>query len=491
MKTKRGSVCMKTIKTVVSGVAFLLVLLIAVMAVQSSFGIDTSRAFLTHQGLKMEKRDSLDAVFIGASNVHAFWQPMYAWADQGIAVYNYSIDSLPIVAVKYLVEEARKTQPNALFIINLSTFKRKGAKDTIENMHRLVDYMPLSLNKIHLINDMAKSSDLSWSEKLELFFPIIRFHSRWDELSGWAYGVKLIDYKCSMKTIRFLENCEDISGQFKFYDTRTEPAEDTMAVFTELLDYLEKKKLNVLFVSVPQVSSKTFQGHMNTLEDMVIERGFPCLDYYEEFNETGLDLRMDYYDTKHTNVHGSMKFTHCLGNYLIEHYGFVDKRGGKGWESWDELVDPYINLIGKHTLPFERENAARFVSDVPTLKGMTAEAQSITVSWEPVEEVDGYEIYRKNPKENKGKWHLVGDIVAEVDEETDNGSVIEREEEDNSMKYLDSNLRSSSEYTYTVVPYRAVDGKKLYGSFNVNGKSGKTQNGKQTETNADSSIGGN
>ena len=36
------------------------------------------------------------------------------------------------------------------------------------------------------------------------------------------------------------------------------------------------------------------------------------------------------------NVYGAEKFSQFLGSYLLDNYGFDDKRGNEDYDSWDE-----------------------------------------------------------------------------------------------------------------------------------------------------------
>ena len=448
---------MKKIKPLLRALAFIMLLVLSVFLVLDAFGVDSYRA---HDHLRLfaqEKPKSLDAVFIGGSNVHAFWQPMLGWAQHGIASYNYSFDSVPIVAIKYLVAQARRTQPDALYVITLNTYKRKTPKDTVENIHRVSDYMPLSRNTVEMIHALANASGLTLEERLELFFPIIRFHSRWDDLQSWALGASHTDYKSSMNEAYFLRNVKDLSKSFALLDTRSDLPEDTLRTFVDLLDYLDRNRVNALFIKVPQVMTESHQGRLNLLEDILEERGYPCLDIMEACQEIGLDPRLDFYNANHTNIHGSLKVTERISSYLIENYHFADKRGQDGWQSWDGLVEPYMDMVGAYALPFETDHAPRAETDVPALDKPRVEDLAATIAWRAVDGAEGYEIYRKNRDEEDGRWRLCAAVGADA------------------ASYRDTGLEPGSQYTYTVVPLCTEDGETRHGSFDAKGVNVDTQ----------------
>lgn len=433
------------------GFVFLLALLIALCSVQVLFGLGENSCYEHIRGFLREERNSLDAVYIGASDVHALWQPLFGWADYGIAVWNYSIDALPIKSIKYLCTEVQKTQSDPLFIISLSTFKKESL-DSIVPVHRTTNYLPLSVNKLRLIDALTEDLDCTLSEKLELYFPIIRFHSRWNLQQPPLFTDSGTLYKASSEFPEFLYHVKDVHDSYETCDTFGAVPDTIHDVLSDLLDYCDKENLSVLFVKSPQAANYEQQEIMNSLEKIVIERGYPCFDVLEEIQSTNLDFRTDYYDRWHTNIHGSLKFSSYLGKYLVENYNFKDKRGQDGWKSWDDALARYSTFISPYVFPFELDHSHRFLSAIPKLYIPSVDSEGIAVNWESIDHVDGYFIYRKS----NAVWSLLDTVDAET------------------SAYVDRDIAPSTEYTYTVVPYSKNGGETLYGSFNVNGLSCQT-----------------
>ncbi len=444
------------VRFLIRGFAFLIVFCIAFSGLQGIFGLDYRLGYENlRDGYLREKKDSLDAVYIGASNVYAFWQSLFGWNERGIAVWSYSIGSMPVAAMKYLMIEAHKTQPNAVFIFNLNMFKTKSAYGSMRDIHRAADYLPFSINKIQLINCLCEGTGYTGLDRLEFFFPIIRFHSRWDSLGSWIFGVRGRDYKSSLHTPLFFETIKDVSSSFELTDQQNPLPEDMESCINELLDYCDDHKIRALFVKVPQAVAAQVQGKMNTLEDLVIARGYPCLDLLEHMDDAGIQFQTDFYNANHTNIHGSLKYCRYLADYLVEQYGFTDKRGTRGWESWDEAAAFYLDEARSYTLPFELVSGPRDYSlPIPRLAKPKTEDRTIVLSWEPSEGADGYEIFRYCSAEDS-EWQS----VAVVESET---------------KFTDPDLQGQTNYSYQVVPFKMTDSGRAYGNFDVTGVSAKT-----------------
>ncbi len=438
---------------------FSIVLVMAILHVSGFFGVDFSRNRNNWVGLQKEKKRSMDAIFIGASNVSAFWQPLFGWADHGIAVWSISVSGLTCAAIKYMIIEARKTQPDALYIVNLSTFKGGKLYLDVSHMHNALDYMPLSLNKFNMVHDLVSRSEFKGLDALEYYLAIIRFHSRWDDLKPWIFGSGNISLKMSNHASSY---CKKVFNSEKVLllnnDVRSTIPKDVSDVLEDLLDYCDEQHVKVLFVKSPQVVSEKGQGRMNAMEDILEARGYPCLDLLEDMYKADIDPRTDFFNKGHTNIHGSMKFSKAVGDYLVENYGFEDKRGLPDWESWDAAMETYNAYREMYTLPLEREHAQRFFSDIPALAKKAVDEQRVRVSWTEVGEIDGYAVFRRTNRNGaQNPWQWISDVGADVNEYTDDG------------------LNASTEYIYTVVPYREADGTREYGSFDVLGVSVKTK----------------
>ena len=446
-------------KVILRTLVFVIVLAVAVIHVSGYFGIEETRNYSNWYGLSREKKGSMDAVFIGASNVSAFWQPLFGWADHGIAVWSLSIPGLTPAAFKHMIIEARKTQPDALYIVSLSTFKSDVLHLDVVHLHRALDYMPFSLNKVEMTHELVGRSAYRGLDALEYYLPVIRFHSRWDDLTSGIFGEGNIAFKMSNQTGAFGKKARSIEKKLVLDNDSREPIPDEVnVVFEELLDYFDEQHVNALFVKSPQVVNTKGQAHMNAMEDILEARGYPCLDLLEDIYDIGIDTRMDFFNSKHTNIHGAMKFCKAVGDYLVEHYHFDDKRGLPGWEGWDNACEAYYSAYCElYTLPFEREHAPRFSSDILALNKPSVRKTEVELTWTGLEGVDGYAIYRKTAK-GKGKaWRWLADAGSDL------------------IAYTDGDLKPSTEYVYTVVPYRENEGTRAYGDFDVNGVSAVTK----------------
>jgi len=334
---------MKT-KKIIKGIVFVLIFLICFSAVQTVLEYVDERDSNRIIGFFEERENSLDAVFLGSSATYAFWCAPTAFAEHGITVYTYSTASQPLYAAKFLIADAMKTQPDAVYIVNISNVS-ENYEQHLQKL--LIDY-PASVNKFLMTDYLCDMYGLSLSERMEYYFPIIRFHGRWNELTEKDFFPEKDEYKCANVYKTFLATAADV-GKYKYdFTTRTDLTEKVTKGLNDLLDYCEEKNVKVLFYVSPQLTSKSRTAFQNTMIETVEKRGFDVLDLRKHVKYIGLDTKTDYYNKNHTNIHGSIKVTDYISRYLIDNYGFEDKRGQEEYSDWTEAAEKYYKKISKY-----------------------------------------------------------------------------------------------------------------------------------------------
>lgn len=400
-------------------------------------------------GFYEEPADSLDAVYIGGSNVYAFWIAPLAWAQHGIAVYPFACNSQPLEAARFLIEEGRKTQPEALYIVSINGIDSIFSEKQI---HYLADYLPPSFNKFHLIQALSDLGGYSAAERMEFFFPLLRYHSRWSELVWNDFHYTIDGLKGGSTYASFLKKTSDISESFQTTEHRA-PLPDTLQRSLEqLFAYCEEEQVKLLLVTAPQArTDESSLARLNTIEALAASYGYPVLDMMECVEQIGLDFAHDYYNEYHTNLHGAIKTTEYLAHYLTEQYNFQDKRGDPAYLSWDEAYERYAEKISPYALEFEYTGGIRASAlDAPDLAKASVYGTTVTLTWKAVKGADGYQIYRKTAETG---WTP----LARVDRQT--------------LSYRDESCTVGENYTYTVAAYRENNGEIFWGGYDFNGLS--------------------
>jgi len=397
-------------------------------------------------GFYSERENSLDAVYIGSSNCFTYWNSLVAFEEYGICVYPYSCNSQPFFAAMHLIKEARKTQPQATFIVNINSITDDVI--TVDAMHYLLDVMPFSLNKAELINHLSDIGGYSISERMEFYLPIIRFHSRLNEITEDDFGIKPDGYKGATTYYPYLNYSKNVSSNFVTTDKEGSLSEQTVNYTNQLLDYCDRENIKIIFVTVPQAKGQKDRiERYNALNKIIKNRGYTVLDLTEKCDEIGIDMTIDYYNGGHTNIHGSIKYTHYISEYLIKNFKFKDKRENKEYSDWQEAKTKYLNRIDSKILDIELDSVHRdYTLTIPSVK--TTKAKSgVRISYAKSNNAKGYAIYRREGK--NGTWQQIA--VTE------------------GYGFTDTKTKKDTDYWYRVVPFSIKGDEKYFGNHKYNG----------------------
>lgn len=401
-------------------------------------------SYILISGFYEEPEDSLDAVYIGSSNCYTFWNPSVAWETHGLAIWSYANASQPFEAAEYLIREARKTQPDALYIVNTNAVCDEVFSES--GVHNMIDFMPESKNKTDLINYISDLMGYTAVDRLAFAFPWLQFHNR--AINANDFHMKLDGMKGSPYFSNYLKTSADISNSYITSDDLAAVSDTLEQCVQSLLDYCDAENIDVLFVTVPRAEdSKEELERINMVNSMIREHGYTVLSLTDQVYSMGIDLETDYYNAGHTNVHGAIKYTHYLSRYLLENYDMNDKREYAEYESWNEAWNLYSPIISPYVLDIELDVAHRdFSMPKPAEVNVYPDGSNIVVEWSAVNEADAYAVYRK---ENGGAWESIARVQESV--------------------YKDSSFVTGTEYTYTIVPCYESGNETYYGNFSYEG----------------------
>ncbi|MBQ6334433.1 MAG: hypothetical protein IJI46_05145 [Erysipelotrichaceae bacterium] len=386
-----------------------------------------------------EEKNSADAVFIGSSCCFSFYSPLFAYESYGIRTLNYSSSGMGMMAYRYAIEEVRKTQKEVPIILTITP----NYQMEYLGVHFMSDYMPMSGNKIAFLSRYFTQDGESILNSIGFYATIMEYHDRWVEMEPDDF---IIDegIKGATRHKYYLSTINDITEQYLLSAEKEEMPDQMAYLMNDLLDYCDEKKENIIFLLPPRVYSAEQYRQLNTLADLISDRGYDLLDLRDKLEEIGLHTDRDFYDVSHTNIHGSIKYTDYLLNYLKQHYELhsVEDQG------WDKAVEKYHTIIDPYVLDIETDMTKRdYFLDRPELLSLVKENDSNILNWQNVQEADGYVVYRK----------------------TDSG--FEKVYETGDTSFKDEEVNADMNYTYTVIAYKLENGERVYGDYDYAGLS--------------------
>lgn len=315
------------------------------------------------KGFYLEDKDSLDVVYLGASEVYSDIAPGYAYQRDGITSYLFASQANTIFNYKSQLKNILSRQKDALVVIELNGAMYDEEDLTNEaSLHNYGDNVPLDFTKLEW------AAAYGGQNTLELLFPYIKYHTTWSDTEDHSkdelYRKTISDDK--KRGYNYLKGMLNVPLEFplkvlKKYDEQlqhtqeTEPLNDRAEkALRELLSYCKDKELtNVAFVRFPVVAvegkNDTRYKRINTAAEIVEEYGYDLVNFAPDFDtQIGLDPDKDFYNEEHLNVHGQQKFTAFLTDWLKEHYGLTSHElTDKQRREWDVCSD-YYNAYVKY-----------------------------------------------------------------------------------------------------------------------------------------------
>ena len=282
-----------------------------------------------------------DVVFIGDCEVYECFTPPTLWQEYGITSYVRGSAQQLIWQSYYLLEETLKRETPKAVVFNVLSIKYGEPQSEAYNRMTL-DGMQWSSSKVGAI-DASMTKEESF---LSYVFPLLRFHSRWSELTGedWQYLFHrdMVSHNGYLMQTGISPKTSDREGR---------PLADY--TFPEIgFEYLEKmralceeKGVEFILIKAPTNNWKYYwyDEWESQIVEWANEKDVPYYNFIPLDGEIGLDWNTDTYDGGiHLNVYGAEKLTSYFGKILVEEYGFTDRRGNAELDSvWKEKLAIY------------------------------------------------------------------------------------------------------------------------------------------------------
>lgn len=301
--------------------AFALVLSLATMLLQPKYMTDLVEGSFTSQYYR--EAGGHDVIFIGDCEVYSNFSPMELYRQQGITAYVRGNSQQLIWQSYFILEETLRYETPKAVVWNVNAMRY--SEPVSEAYNRLaLDKMRWSEEKINMIlASMTEEEDF-----LSYVFPILRYHSRFDELKE-----EDIEYLFREKDNTFngylMEKGVVPLGTLP----RKRPLPDYS--FGEICwDYLDRmrtlcqeKGVELILIKAPSVYPYWYDEYDVQIEEYAAEHGLSFYNFLDHVEEMGIDYNTDTYDAGlHLNLEGATKLTTFFGELLAKEHGLADHR---------------------------------------------------------------------------------------------------------------------------------------------------------------------
>lgn len=309
-------------------------------------------AFARNQAFYDQPKNTIDVLFFGASPIRRGMNPLIMWNEYGFTSFDRSAGGqMPILSYYQVVESVRSQTPKVVVLDTPSMFSLHDVDIKEGNLRPNIDAMRFSDIKLFFIREVVSLSE--HQTFLSYLFPLIRYHSRWDQLERLDFEVNLRKTRNNYRGYYgiFLEQRE-----ITFPDNFMSPTAEVANFDPESLGYLKKmiefcleKGIEVVLVTMPR-SSWSYSQH-NAVQIIADQYGLPYIDYClpEEFARLGINAKIDFSTSKHLSMVGAEKISLDMGSFLSKSYQLKDKRNDLSYVQWhidyDNFISDYLNGV--------------------------------------------------------------------------------------------------------------------------------------------------
>lgn len=283
-----------------------------------------------------------DVIFVGDCEVYENFSPITMWKDYGITSYIRGSAQQLIWQSYYLLEETLEYEKPEAVVFNVLSMKYDTPQKEAYNRMTL-DGMKWSKSKV----DDIRASMMEDEKFADYVFPILRYHSRWQELTS-------DDFK-----YLFTRRPVSQSGYYMRIDVKPaqtfpkpkklanyEFGENSWKYLEKMRKLCEEKGIQLILVKAPSLYPAWYDEWDEQIKEYAKTYELPYYNFLELTDEIGIDFTRDTYDGGlHLNLSGAEKMGAYFGKILRDEFQVPDRRVDETIASvWAEKCAAYYDM---------------------------------------------------------------------------------------------------------------------------------------------------
>lgn len=275
-----------------------------------------------------------DVLFVGDCEVYENFTPDTLWCEHGITSYIRGSAQQLIWQSYYLLEEMLENESPRVVVFNVLSMKYDTPQSEAYN-RMSIDGMKLSRHKLGSIRASMTEEETFAS----YLFPLLRYHTRWSELSGedfqYLFSRDIVSDSGYLMNVG-VRAAENVPTGKPLADYRF--GEVCWEYLEKMRTLCEEKGAQLVLIKAPSLYPYWYDQWEEQIEDYAAEHGLAYINFLELTDEIGIDFTTDTYDNGlHLNLYGAEKLTHWFGAWLDENCDLPDRRDDEAYAAvWNE-----------------------------------------------------------------------------------------------------------------------------------------------------------
>ena len=285
-----------------------------------------------------------EVIFIGDCEVYANFSPMVIYEETGITSYVRGSSQQLIWQSYYILEETLKYEKPKVVVFNVNAMRYD--KPVSEAYNRLtLDYMKWSKQKY----EMIKASMTDEENIASYIFPILRYHSRFDQLTKEDFEYLFKEKKNTYNGFLINKNVKPVESlptkrrlsNYQFSDI-------TYSYLDKMTALCKENGIELVLIKAPSVYPFWYDEYDAQIEDYANRNGLKFINFLDNVEEIGIDYTQDTYDSGlHLNLYGATKLSKYFARILQEDFDLTDYRNDEVVNSiYQERLNEYQEETG-------------------------------------------------------------------------------------------------------------------------------------------------
>jgi hypothetical protein len=276
---------------------------------------------------------------VGDCEVYENFSPITLWEEYGINSYIRGSAEQYIWQSYYLLEDTLRYETPQVVVFNVQSLQFNESQSEAYNRMTL-EGMKWSPSKVKAILASMKEEE----SFVDYVFPILRYHSRWSELTAtdveYMFSSKKVSHngyymRVDVKPVEELPTARELSD-YTFGD-------NAWKYLDMMRELCAENDIELLLIKAPSLMPYWYDEYEAQVEEYADTYGLRYINFLELTDEIGIDYTKDTYDAGlHMNLSGAEKLSGYLGNVLVEDYGVADRRGDEELSAiWQQNIADY------------------------------------------------------------------------------------------------------------------------------------------------------
>lgn len=338
---------MKNLKTVLSVTAVLLVF-VALFCLVSQLLSPKYMTDLVEGSMLSQyygEAGDHDVIFIGDCEVYANYSPMEMYRSQGITAYIRGSSQQLIWQSYYILKETLNYESPKAVVLNVNSMRY--SEPVKEAYNRLtIDKLRWSSEKVGIIQaSMTEEEDF-----LSYVFPILRYHSRFDELTSEDFEYLFRTKDNTWNGYLVNKNINPVGS----LPTKRPLADYTFAdicygYLDKIAALCKQNGVELILVKAPSLYPYWYEEYDAQIAAYAGENGLTYYNFTECIDLIGLDFQVDTYDAGlHLNHTGAVKLSNYFAQILAQEHGIADHRSDPQIAAvYDEKLKRYDEAVNR------------------------------------------------------------------------------------------------------------------------------------------------